>query len=271
MKCSDKENFLSIIVPTYNRIESLNRCLDSILNQKVEDRALEYGIIIVLDKRDSETEEWARGKQDLHDSRIKVIRALRKGANAARNRGIEEAKGELIYFLDDDCFLPDQYWINNVYERFKYYKKAAGVGGGYLLKEVDDIYALARNKLDNFYLDSSINKITGETQALLGGNSGYWKNTFIKYGYFDENITYGSAEAEFNVRIIKGGGRLYCADKISVFHKTGKVSIFRYLIKSFKQGAGKAYSVVKNGKLRENISKGGNLWFLTVTKDIKKP
>ena len=94
---------ISAVIPTYNRAKSIRRCVDSILAQTVE--PLE--ILVVDDCSADETREIIQGYTD---TRIRYI-ALEKnsGAQAARNRGIREAKGDWIAFLDsDDEWLPDK-------------------------------------------------------------------------------------------------------------------------------------------------------------------
>ena len=57
----------------------------------------------------------------------KVLAGL-PGAGAARNVGLENAKGEIIAFLDDDCRVPPE-WLDKIIETFKKYPEAAAVGG----------------------------------------------------------------------------------------------------------------------------------------------
>lgn len=93
------EPLVSIIMPAYNAEASLGNALNSVLAQDYS--ALE---IIVVDDGSSD------GTQQLCESygdRIRYIRQENAGASVARNRGIDEARGELIGFLDsDDLYLP---------------------------------------------------------------------------------------------------------------------------------------------------------------------
>ena len=91
---------LSIIVPVYNTEKYLNRCMDSILNQTLND--LE---IILVD--DGSREECARlcdafGERD---PRVKVIHKENAGPGLARNTGLEVATGEYIGFVDSDDYI----------------------------------------------------------------------------------------------------------------------------------------------------------------------
>jgi glycosyltransferase involved in cell wall biosynthesis len=92
---------ISVIIPTYNRAPLIYRALDSVLRQTFSD----FEIIVVDDCSQDETSYLVK-KHD--DPRIRLIcHEKNLGAAAARNTGIEEAKGSYIAFLDsDDEWLP---------------------------------------------------------------------------------------------------------------------------------------------------------------------
>lgn len=92
----------SIVVPTYNRAGIIGKTLKSVLNQSFSD----FEIIVVDDgSRDSPEQAIA----ELADQRIRFVRQENAGGGAARNRGIDEARGDYIAFLDsDDIFLPNK-------------------------------------------------------------------------------------------------------------------------------------------------------------------
>ena len=88
---------ISIIMPTYNRAWCIEKAIKSVLNQTYGN----WELIIVDDPSTDNTEEVV--KNYLSDKRIKYFRFNeRRGVHIARNRGIDEAKGEYIVFLDTD-------------------------------------------------------------------------------------------------------------------------------------------------------------------------
>ena len=92
---------VTVIIPTYNRAHYIGEAIDSILAQDIIDCELE--IIVVDDGSKDNTEEVVRKYGD----RVRYIRQKNQGAGVARNRGIDEARGEWIAFLDsDDRWLP---------------------------------------------------------------------------------------------------------------------------------------------------------------------
>ncbi|MBR2589215.1 glycosyltransferase family 2 protein [Candidatus Saccharibacteria bacterium] len=94
---------ISIIVPVYNVREYLNDCLDSLMRQnypKIE--------IILVDDGSTDGSGVDCDTIAKKDSRIKVVHQQNQGLSAARNRGIKEASGNYITFVDsDDAVSPD--------------------------------------------------------------------------------------------------------------------------------------------------------------------
>jgi len=235
---------VSIVIPTYNRVRALRRALKSVLNQHIPFNELRCEIILALDSRDNKTEKWINDGH-MQSNVLKYTYALLPGVNAARNSGILKAAGDIVYFLDDDCFLIRDNWIVDVWKSFKHYNDAVAIGGRYATGNRRDIYALCRNELSNLYLDVNIDN-RHETKALLGGNSGYKREVFDTFGFFDEKILYGSAETEMNDRIVKNNGKMYLIEELTVGHLIAPRSLWFHSMKSFKQGKGKSYSCKKN-------------------------
>ena len=93
---------LSIIIPIYNVEQTLEKCLQSIVSQGLED----CEVIMVddgsPDKCGEICERWAAS-----DSRFKVVHQQNCGLSVARNVGIGIAKGELLTFVDSDDYLAE--------------------------------------------------------------------------------------------------------------------------------------------------------------------
>ena len=88
---------ISVIIPVYNVESYLDECIQSVVNQSYSD----WECILVDDGSTDGSgdicDEWAR-----KDVQIKVIHQKNGGVSNARNRGIEETKGEYIVFVDGD-------------------------------------------------------------------------------------------------------------------------------------------------------------------------
>ena len=99
---------ITVVTPTYNRVEYLGKAIDSVLSQTYSDFEL-----IIVD--DNPVDSDARKKTEelvgnYSDARIRYLKnPMNLGGAASRNRGIDEAKGNYIAFLDDDdMYLPDR-------------------------------------------------------------------------------------------------------------------------------------------------------------------
>lgn len=92
----------SIVIPTYKRTEKLRSAIKSAINQSY---LKEYEIIVVDDSGEN-TDEYLKNYKlikEFNNSKIRyLVQKESSGANKARNRGINEAKGEYLVFLDDD-------------------------------------------------------------------------------------------------------------------------------------------------------------------------
>lgn len=92
----------SIIVPVYNGEKTIRNCIESVQNQTMSN----WELIIVNDGSKDRTVEICASFT--HDDRIRVITKLNGGVSDTRNRGIAEAVGEYLIFLDaDDSLVPD--------------------------------------------------------------------------------------------------------------------------------------------------------------------
>src|SRR5687767_4132958 len=91
---------VSVIIPTYNRRQWIEHCLDSVLGQTYAN----VEIIVVDDFSTDDTIDWLRNQEKYRDV---LVHAQDKngGASIARNTGIEMATGDLIVFIDSDDLL----------------------------------------------------------------------------------------------------------------------------------------------------------------------
>lgn len=97
---------ISFIIPVYNGSSYIVRCLNSIYNLAIPEK--EYEIIVVDDCSTDDTREIVSAYISTHPQVRLLCQAQNHRQGAARNRGLKEAKGEYILFVDgDDYLLPD--------------------------------------------------------------------------------------------------------------------------------------------------------------------
>lgn len=92
----------SIIVPVYNVENYIKKCLDSIFDQSFKD----YEVIVVNDGTKDNSMDIVK------DYQVKIITQKNQGLSAARNHGVEKAKGEYIIFLDSDDYWDKDLLLN---------------------------------------------------------------------------------------------------------------------------------------------------------------
>ncbi|HZU32538.1 MAG TPA: glycosyltransferase, partial [Candidatus Angelobacter sp.] len=95
-KLSDRA--ISVIVPTFNRKQKLERCLEALVKQTLN--ADEFEVIVVDDGSTDNTQEFLH-KQET-PFRLKHFKQKNQGAGAARRLGVEQARGEYLLLINDD-------------------------------------------------------------------------------------------------------------------------------------------------------------------------
>ena len=94
---------VSIVIPVYNKAEYISDCLESLLQQDFDD----FEIVAVNDGSTDDSGKICDEKAT-EDTPIRVIHTENGGVTAARRKGVEQAKGEYIMFVDaDDKLLPN--------------------------------------------------------------------------------------------------------------------------------------------------------------------
>lgn len=91
---------ISIITPIYNAERYLERCLNSLLNQTYKNIEL-----VLIDDGSKDGSGTICKRYIEKDSRVRYVYQENQGAGAARRRGVKEAKGEFIFFIDSDDYL----------------------------------------------------------------------------------------------------------------------------------------------------------------------
>lgn len=120
---------VSVVIPLYNKVEFVERALQSVFDQTLQ--PIE---IVIVD--DGSSDGGAELVERIDDAGIRLIRQANAGVSAARNRGIETAKGELIAFLDaDDEWMPD--FLETIVRLHSNYPTAGAYATAYTIIEAD--------------------------------------------------------------------------------------------------------------------------------------
>jgi glycosyltransferase involved in cell wall biosynthesis len=94
--------YFSIVIPTYNRLPILQKCLSALELQTFDSQIVtNYEIVVVDDGSTDGTIEWLKTSTP-ELPHVKVFEQAHQGASAARNLGVERAQGDTIIFIDSD-------------------------------------------------------------------------------------------------------------------------------------------------------------------------
>jgi len=118
---------ISVVIPTYNRREDLDRCLQSIHGQSM----VPAQVIVVDNGSVALHDSIAKWKKQFADRNIEFIYKKNEGensANLARNIGITYSTGTIVSFLDDDVVLDTNYYYE-ILDTFVRYSPVNGVQG----------------------------------------------------------------------------------------------------------------------------------------------
>jgi len=97
----------SIIIPTYNRLQDLQRVVEAVRDQTVPG-GFECELVVVDDGSDDGTWEWLSSQSG--EPGMVAVRQENAGPASARNRGVEAASGHIVIFLGDDT-VPEPGWL----------------------------------------------------------------------------------------------------------------------------------------------------------------
>jgi len=145
---------VSVIIPTYNYGQYIEKAIDSVLAQTYQD----FEIIVVDDGSTDNTRAILETK---YKDKVKYIFQENKGAAAARNRAVKEAKGEYLSFLDaDDTFFPD-----NLQKKIKVLEENPTAGMVYS----DGYYIMGNSirKSSDYHLSAAGAKLHGDIFPML--------------------------------------------------------------------------------------------------------
>ncbi len=127
--------FYSVVIPTYNRERGLDTALANVVNQTINPK--QYEIIVIDDgSTDTTRKRVLEIQQRFPEHTVRYFHQQNGGPAKARNKGIKEAKGEIIFFTDDDCEVPGD-WMETLLDGLNRYPTAAGVGGWHVPPPID--------------------------------------------------------------------------------------------------------------------------------------
>lgn len=189
---------ISVVIPTYNRADSLKNCLNSLKKQIFKD----FEVIIVDDGSKDNTKEVF---DLLKNENFRYVYKENGGQSSARNLGVREAMGDIIAFTDDDCVVCPE-WLKEVNDRF--------VGDVKCVKgrtEVMNISPFTKKIKKHIYSSSSA----------ATNNIAYNRSAIMSVGLFDESMRLHE-DLDLLWRFKLAGFKKSYNDDMVVFHEFEK-------------------------------------------------
>ncbi len=227
---------ISIVVCTYNRASSLSAVLESLAALKTAD-GLSREIVVVDNNSSDNTPDVIESVRAAYPAVIRHVFEARQGLSNARNRGIEEAGGRFIAFIDDDIVV-DQNWLREFSRALVTYPHAGF--GGRVVPTWDftppawfigsgPFSMLKGGVVPGQDLGDEPREYSLDTRRTpLGGNVAYRREVFERHGLLrtdlgmtGKRIFYGE-DAEFGERLLRAGEKLLYLPRAVIYHPVDK-------------------------------------------------
>jgi len=225
--------YYSIIVPSFNRKNEIRELIDSFT--KLNFPANRFELIIADDGSTDGTGELVNDFMKRTEFLLHFYSQANQGPGAARNMGMEKAKGDFFIFIDSDCTVPP-HWLTEI-DQSLHAQKADAFGGPDSYKQ--DFPPLL--KAINYSMTSFITTggIRGHTKKKLGKffprsfNMGLSREVYNQVGGFG-SLRHGQ-DIEFSNRIIHSGAKVISISQAFVYHKR-RTSLKKFFRQVFNWG-----------------------------------
>lgn len=205
---------ISVLVPVYNDVDRIGKCIDSLLNINFPEEQYE---VIVIDNgsTDGTFELLSELSQKTKDKSFKLIQCLTPGSYAARNAGLSIAKGDCIAFTDSDCLVSNN-WLQNLLSSWNQEEGDVIVAGKVSFFS-DSAKKTEQSALDFENMFSMKQDQNASNGKCITANLFCARKLLIKYGPFNEKLKSGG-DVEFSQRIVQGGGKVVYSEESEVYH-----------------------------------------------------
>ncbi|NLF65517.1 MAG: glycosyltransferase [Chloroflexi bacterium] len=211
--------FVSIVVPAYNAAGTLAACLDALHAQSYPRDC--YEVIVVDDASTDETVQIARR------AGAQVVAEGKLGKSGVRNRGAQEARGEIVLFTDADCE-PLPTWVETMVAPFRRDPEVVGVKGAYLSRQREPLARFTQVEVEERY-DRMARQETIDFIDTYA--AGYRRDLFLEFGGFDETLP-EVEDQDLSFRLARAGKKMLFIPDARVYHRHA-TSVRRYFWRKF--------------------------------------
>lgn len=210
---------ISVIICTYNREKFITASLSHLVNQTLAND--QYEIIVINNNCSDNTESIVNKFISNHkDFDIRQVKEVNQGLSFARNRGIKEAKYDVLCYIDDDGNASKNY-LELIQEKFSSDKTLAGIGGKvipvYEDKEPEWYNPFLRMMVTSFDFGDKPFKCYGKKYP-AGCSMIYRKELLIKAGGFNNDLKWRADDKYIYHEVKKINDNIYYTPSLSVNH-----------------------------------------------------
>ena len=261
---SSHKNFISVIVPSFNRKSEIQELLNSLSEQQLP--CDQFEVLIVDDGSTDDTETWVTEFIESTDMPVRFIRQDHQGPGAARNFGMEKARGDIFVFIDSDCTAPPN-WLSVIKKAFDDDPELRAFGGRDDARADFPPLLLAINYSMTSFLTTG--GMRGGKKKRLAKfyprsfNMGLHRQLYDKIGGFG-SLRHGQ-DIEFSNRIIKSGDKVaYLRDSV-VYHKR-RTSLRKFFRQVFNWGVARINLYKIDSAMLEplHFAPALGFWFITI-------
>lgn len=218
--------FLSVIICTRNRCEKLHLVLNSFRTINIPD-GLQWEVLIVDNGSTDETAKICKSFLSKNTQKYRYVYEGKKGKSNALNRGIREAKGDILAFTDDDCIV-DSSWFKAIMDEYNSDPELKLLGGRVeLYNKFDKPVSLvtSRDRIDLQVSQSQIYDV-----PIIGANISFKKEVYSLIGGFDVLLGPGAKsgaiaeDLDFVYRVCKKGLKAVYSPSVIVYHNHGRTT-----------------------------------------------
>jgi len=216
---------ISVVICTYNRAEILKETLKSWLS--VDGLASNVELIIVDNNSTDHTKHVVESFRPACPTQLRYVREANAGLSYARNRGIDEASGNIVAFVDDDVYF-DKCWVNAVLEVFNDHSEISCLGGKSIPKFDGDKPDWITENLLGLYgctRSGDLDKLMIFPEYPFGLNMAFRKSVFSQVGKFNPRLgrvkksLLSGEEKDMFYRISKAGLKVFYSPKAVIYHR----------------------------------------------------
>ena len=198
---------VSVVVPARNAATTIGECLQGLLAQTSPRERHE--VIVVDDGSSDQT------RQVVGEWRVKLVEQEPAGPAAARNRGVQDARGNILLFTDADC-VPAPDWIEEMVRPFQD-QDVVGVKGAYRTRQGGLLPRFVQCEYEERYERMARSR---EIDFIDTYSAGYRREVFVGAGGFDTAYTNASVEdQELSFRLAQQGHRMVFNPQAVVHHR----------------------------------------------------